>query len=111
MQDKMRTIGKFDTPMTPAAQRANEKFMELTSREMHRRASVLENRIRQGCTGCGTAIIEHSRGELRPVPGSTVIHKVWYELQPGEDDIGRPYCGQCLYKMGIACLPGDDYVI
>lgn len=64
-----------------------------------------ERRIRRGCTGCCMPMIEMKGDELRPIPGGTIIY---HQHQVGP---GSPYCGQCLYAMGIACLPGDDYVI
>jgi hypothetical protein len=54
---------------------------------------------------------EYAEAALKPLPGCTVIYRPWTDLHPGEIDFGSPYCGRCLYSMGIACMPGDDYAI
>jgi hypothetical protein len=112
MQDKMpfELSTSYDL-MTEAGKAAALRVEATTLTQMHHATLVLEQRIRRGCTGCGTALLHLNAGELKPLPGCTVIYRPWTDLHPGEIDFGSPYCGRCLYSMGIACMPGDDYAI
>lgn len=96
-----------DVPVpNAAAQAVLDKIQWATERVMRAKAEELEARIRRGCTGCRTALMTD---KFMPVPGSTIIYRHWTEAPP--HDVGSPYCGMCLHRMGLCCEPGDDYSI